>query len=63
MSVWYELTRLEEELMMQQLQKTTNGLTEWKPEDTQFWEGTGKRVASRNLLVSVPALTLSLIHI
>jgi len=46
---------------MQQLQKTTNGLTEWKPEDTQFWEGTGKRVASRNLLVSVPALTLAFI--
>ena len=28
----------------------------WDPEDPQFWESTGKRVASRNLWISVPCL-------
>jgi NNP family nitrate/nitrite transporter-like MFS transporter len=29
---------------------------EWQPEDASFWESTGKRIAYRNLLLSVPAL-------
>ena len=29
---------------------------EWQPEDAGFWESTGKRIAYRNLLLSVPAL-------
>ncbi len=28
----------------------------WQPEDNAFWESTGKRIAYRNLLLSVPAL-------
>ncbi len=31
-------------------------ITNWRPEDDQFWENTGKRIAYRNLWISVPAL-------
>ena len=31
-------------------------ISDWRPEDEQFWESTGKRIAYRNLLISVPAL-------
>jgi len=31
-------------------------ITDWRPEDEAFWETEGKRVAYRNLWISVPAL-------
>ncbi len=31
-------------------------INDWRPEDEQFWEGSGKKVAYRNLWISVPAL-------
>jgi MFS transporter, NNP family, nitrate/nitrite transporter len=31
-------------------------IADWRPEDSAFWESTGKRIAYRNLLLSVPAL-------
>jgi NNP family nitrate/nitrite transporter-like MFS transporter len=31
-------------------------ITDWRPEDEHFWESTGKRIAYRNLWISVPAL-------
>jgi len=31
-------------------------IADWRPEDAQFWESTGKRIAYRNLALSVPAL-------
>jgi MFS transporter, NNP family, nitrate/nitrite transporter len=31
-------------------------VADWRPEDAEFWERTGKRVAYRNLAISVPAL-------
>ncbi|MFC7409814.1 MFS transporter [Hydrogenophaga atypica] len=31
-------------------------LEDWRPEDDAFWESTGKRIAYRNLWLSVPAL-------
>ncbi len=34
-------------------------LTEWRPEDTEFWETTGERIARRNLYISIPALLLA----
>jgi NNP family nitrate/nitrite transporter-like MFS transporter len=34
-------------------------LVRWDPEDRQFWESEGKRVATRNLWISIPALLLS----
>ncbi|MDP9964545.1 NNP family nitrate/nitrite transporter-like MFS transporter [Variovorax paradoxus] len=38
---------------------TTGGradIADWRPEDEQFWESTGRHVAWRNLWLSVPAL-------
>ncbi len=39
-------------------QKTTTGpdIQDWRPEDEQFWERTGKKIAYRNLWISIPAL-------
>ncbi|MBX3479648.1 MAG: NarK family nitrate/nitrite MFS transporter [Caulobacter sp.] len=34
-------------------------LTDWRPEDPEFWRATGKRIASRNLWISVPNLLLA----
>ena len=31
-------------------------ITDWRPEDENFWEGTGKKIAYRNLWISIPAL-------
>ena len=31
-------------------------ITDWRPEDAQFWNTTGRRVANRNLWISVPSL-------
>ena len=40
-----------------QPQSTATGdIADWQPEDPTFWEATGKRVAYRNLALSVPAL-------
>jgi NNP family nitrate/nitrite transporter-like MFS transporter len=34
-------------------------LTDWNPEDGEFWEKTGKRIAARNLWISIPCLLLA----
>ena len=31
-------------------------IADWRPEDAEFWERVGKKVAYRNLVLSVPAL-------
>ena len=31
-------------------------ITDWRPEDESFWNSTGKKIAYRNLWISVPAL-------
>ncbi|XBP72338.1 MFS transporter [Polaromonas hydrogenivorans] len=31
-------------------------IADWRPEDEKFWESTGKRIAYRNLWISVPSL-------
>ncbi len=31
-------------------------ITDWRPEDESFWESTGKKIAYRNLWISIPAL-------
>jgi hypothetical protein len=31
-------------------------IKDWNPEDPKFWESTGKSIAYRNLLISVPSL-------
>ena len=34
-------------------------ITEWRPEDPGFWQSVGRRVANRNLMISIPALLLA----
>jgi NNP family nitrate/nitrite transporter-like MFS transporter len=34
-------------------------LEDWRPEDPEFWETTGRRIAQRNLWISIPALLLA----
>ena len=34
-------------------------LLDWRPDDEAFWAATGRRIATRNLLVSMPALLLA----
>ncbi len=34
-------------------------ISDWHPEEAAFWERTGKRIASRNLAISIPALLLA----
>src|SRR5690606_30203767 len=34
-------------------------LTDWRPEDPQFWRERGKAIASKNLWISVPNLLLA----
>jgi NNP family nitrate/nitrite transporter-like MFS transporter len=34
-------------------------LVDWRPDDEGFWTATGRRIANRNLLVSMPALLLA----
>ena len=31
-------------------------IADWRPEDAKFWESTGKKIAYRNLWISIPAL-------
>ncbi|OGQ26345.1 MAG: antiporter [Deltaproteobacteria bacterium RIFCSPLOWO2_02_FULL_50_16] len=31
-------------------------ITEWRVEDPQFWKSTGKKIANRNLFISIPSL-------
>lgn len=39
--------------------KTGAVIHDWRPEDPQFWESSGKAVATRNLWISIPALLLA----
>ena len=44
---------------MSGVQRTATGtadIADWRPEDDAFWSSTGKRIAYRNLWISVPAL-------
>ena len=34
-------------------------ITEWNPENKEFWEREGKKIATRNLWISIPALFLA----
>ncbi|MDE3080314.1 MAG: MFS transporter [Paracoccaceae bacterium] len=37
----------------------SSALTDWQPEDPEFWAAKGRRIARRNLWVSIPALLLA----
>src|SRR5512133_2094455 len=36
--------------------RTGVDIADWRPEDEQFWESTGKKIAYRNLWISIPCL-------
>lgn len=36
-------------------------LTQWEPENAQFWKASGEQVANRNLWISIPALMLAFV--
>lgn len=36
-------------------------ITRWEPEDDRFWQESGRRIARRNLLISIPCLMLGFI--
>ena len=42
--------------MTSQAKRSGADIADWRPEDEAFWEAEGKRVAYRNLWISVPAL-------
>jgi len=59
-----ELDRLPELPEMQEIhdpekQAQSRILQEWKPEDAEFWASRGRRIANRNLWISIPALLLA----
>jgi diacylglycerol kinase family enzyme len=35
---------------------SSTDIIDWRPEDEQFWQATGKKIAYRNLWISIPAL-------
>ena len=35
---------------------TNTTITDWRPEDENFWQSTGKKIAYRNLWISIPCL-------
>ncbi|MDO8447830.1 MAG: MFS transporter [Rhodoferax sp.] len=37
-------------------QQSRADIADWRPEDNAFWESTGKKIAYRNLWISIPAL-------
>jgi len=34
-------------------------LTDWRPDDPEFWKSSGRRIASKNLWISIPCLLLA----
>src|SRR6185295_17257156 len=65
-AVGEELARLPELPEMQEIHRPEHvgklsgkTLEDWRPEDKTFWEQTGRRIARRNLAISIPALLLS----
>jgi MFS transporter, NNP family, nitrate/nitrite transporter len=41
---------------MSATKKSSGDVIDWQPEDEKFWESTGKKIAYRNLWISIPAL-------
>ena len=41
---------------MRDKNQTGSDVIDWRPEDENFWENTGKKIAYRNLWISIPAL-------
>ena len=50
---------LEQAELIEHARPRWHRLVDWRPDDEAFWEKTGRRIANRNLLLSMPALLLS----
>ncbi|EKT60341.1 NarK family nitrate/nitrite MFS transporter [Providencia sneebia] len=48
-----------QERLNAQQKQSGSVIQDWRPEDTQFWQKTGQRIANRNLWISVPCLLLA----
>jgi NNP family nitrate/nitrite transporter-like MFS transporter len=65
-AVGEELAKLPELPEMQEIHRPEHvgklsgkTLEDWRPEDRSFWQQTGRKIARRNLAISIPALLLS----
>ena len=45
--------------LIEPVRRRRHVLVDWRPDDETFWAATGRRIATRNLLVSMPALLLA----
>jgi NNP family nitrate/nitrite transporter-like MFS transporter len=45
--------------LIEATRKRRHVLVDWRPDDESFWAATGRRIANRNLLLSMPALLLA----
>jgi NNP family nitrate/nitrite transporter-like MFS transporter len=45
--------------LVERVHRRRHLLVDWRPDDETFWEKTGRRIASRNLWLSMPALLLA----
>ncbi|TVR56723.1 MAG: MFS transporter [Candidatus Competibacteraceae bacterium] len=52
-------TELERAELIEHRRPRRHLLVDWRPDDAHFWEKTGRRIANRNLWLSMPALLLA----
>jgi NNP family nitrate/nitrite transporter-like MFS transporter len=45
--------------LIERIRKRAHVLVDWRPDDEAFWAATGRRIAHRNLWLSMPALLLA----
>ena len=50
---------LEQAQLIEHVRPRRHLLVDWRPDDETFWEQTGRRIANRNLWLSMPALLLA----
>ena len=50
---------LEDAQLVERWHKRRHLLVDWRPDDDAFWAATGRRIANRNLWLSMPALLLA----
>jgi NNP family nitrate/nitrite transporter-like MFS transporter len=54
-----EMAGIHDEKLHHEHEVKSKLLTDWRPEDSAFWEETGQKIANRNLYISIPALLLA----
>ncbi len=59
LSAFPELQDIHAQAQPEQVAAPSHVLSDWRPEDPAFWQASGRSIARRNLLISIPALLLS----